>query len=168
MDQPSAAFQSYMALLLGDRSLDTTRLDHVALLEVVSNSLLARKLPVEIGQMLTITVDVSLEASSTPNAVLFLTRPRRSIHRNFFDEDFPGVVSCLLGDPSKSCALTRKSTRGTCTSTVNRGWGEGSDRSCRLVHSSLCRPRHVSRTWSRKEILRNARELQFEKRSELG
>src|ERR1700674_5580105 len=82
------------ALLL-DIDVEHHGLDHVALLEVVDH-LLARKLPVEIGQM-DHAVDVALEAEEQAELglVLDLAFDRRS-DREFFDEDFPGIAHGLL------------------------------------------------------------------------
>src|SRR5436190_6891380 len=81
--------------LLFDIDVEHHGLDHVALLEVVDH-LLARKLPVEIGQM-DHAVDVALEPEEQAELglVLDLALDRRS-HREFFDEDFPGITHGLL------------------------------------------------------------------------
>src|SRR3979490_2063854 len=82
------------ALLL-DIDIEHHGLDHVALLEVVDH-LLARKLPVEIGQM-DHAVDVALEPEEQTELglVLDLALDRRS-DREFFDEHFPGIAHGLL------------------------------------------------------------------------
>src|SRR6202165_4900254 len=81
--------------LLFDIDVEYHGLDHVALLEVVDH-LLARKLPVEIGQM-DHAVDVALEAEEQAELglVLDLAFDRRS-DREFFAEDFPGIAHGLL------------------------------------------------------------------------
>src|SRR6202048_4117758 len=80
-------------------------LDHVALLEVVDH-LLARKLPVEIGQM-DHAVDVALEPEEQTELglVLDLAFDRRS-DREFFDEHFPGIAHGLL-EAERNPALDR-------------------------------------------------------------
>src|SRR5258705_2590935 len=82
------------ALLL-DIDIEHHGFHHVALLEVVDH-LLARKLPVEIGQM-DHAVDVALEPEEQAEfgLVLDLAFDGRS-HREFFDEHFPGVAHGLL------------------------------------------------------------------------
>src|SRR5260370_28364449 len=82
------------ALLL-DIYIEHHGLDHVALLEVVDH-LLARKLPVEIGQM-DHAVDVALESEEQAELglVLDFAFDCRS-DREFLDEHFPGVTHGLL------------------------------------------------------------------------
>src|SRR3984957_5120426 len=91
--------------LLFDIDIEYHGLDHVALLEVVDH-LLARKLPVEIGQM-DHAVDVALEAQekSELGLVLDLAFDRRS-DREFFDEHFPGIAHGLL-EAKRDPALDR-------------------------------------------------------------
>src|SRR6202161_279635 len=81
--------------LLFDIDIEHHGLDHVALLEVVDH-LLARELPVEIGQM-DHAVDVALETQEKPELglVLDLAFDRRS-DREFLDEHFPGIAHGLL------------------------------------------------------------------------
>src|SRR6266446_4681070 len=92
------------ALLL-DIDVEHHGLDHVALLEVVDH-LLARKLPVEIGQM-DHAVDVALEPEEQAEfgLVLDLALDGGS-HREFFDEDFPGITHGLL-EAQRNTALHR-------------------------------------------------------------
>src|SRR5450759_2182506 len=92
------------ALLL-DIDIEHHGLDHVALLEVVDH-LLARKLPVEIGQM-DHAVDVALEPEEQAELglVLDLAFDRRS-DREFFDEHFPGIAHGLL-ETERNPALDR-------------------------------------------------------------
>src|SRR6202165_3875894 len=92
------------ALLL-DIDVEHHGLDHVALLEVF-DPLLARKLPVEIGQM-DHAVDVALEAEEQAELglVLDLALDRRS-DREFFDEDFPWIAHGLL-EAERDPALDR-------------------------------------------------------------
>src|SRR5437588_190862 len=92
------------ALLL-DIDIEHHGLDHVALLEVVDH-LLARKLPVEIGQM-DHAVDVALEPQEQAELglVLDLAFDRRS-DREFFDEHFPGIAHGLL-EAERNPALDR-------------------------------------------------------------
>src|SRR6201992_2975954 len=82
------------ALLL-DIDVEHHGLDHVALLEVV-NHLLARKLPVEIGQM-DHAVDVALETEEQTELglVLDLALDGRT-DRELLDEHFPGIAHGLL------------------------------------------------------------------------
>src|ERR1700694_5135315 len=91
--------------LLFDIDIKHHGLDHVALLEVVDH-LLARKLPVEIGQM-DHAVDVALEPEEQTEfgLVLDLALDRRP-HREFFDEDFPRVTHGLL-EAERNPALDR-------------------------------------------------------------
>src|ERR1700687_3255051 len=91
--------------LLFDIDVEHHGLDHVALLEVVDH-LLARKLPVEIGQM-DHAIDVALEpqAQTELGLVLDLALDRRS-HREFFDEHFPGIAHGLL-EAERNPALDR-------------------------------------------------------------
>src|ERR1700753_1339409 len=81
--------------LLFDIDIEHDGLDHVALLEVVDH-LLARKLPVEIGQM-DHAVDVALETEEQTELglVLDLAFDRRS-DRELLDEHFPGFAHGLL------------------------------------------------------------------------
>src|SRR5437660_3020134 len=82
------------ALLL-DIDIEHHGLDHVALLEVVDH-LLARKLPVEIGQM-DHAVDVALEPEEQTELGLVLDLALdRGSDREFFDKDFPGITHGLL------------------------------------------------------------------------
>src|SRR5229473_7666886 len=92
------------ALLL-DIDIEHHGLDHVALLEVVDH-LLARKLPVEVGQM-DHAVDVALEPEEQTEfgLVLDFALDRRT-HREFFDEHFPGVAHGLL-EAERNPALDR-------------------------------------------------------------
>src|SRR5467141_205243 len=92
------------ALLL-DIDIEHHGLDHVALLEVVDH-LLARKLPVEIGQMHH-AVDIALEPEEQTELglVLDLAFDRRS-DREFFDEHFPGIAHGLL-EAERNPALDR-------------------------------------------------------------
>src|SRR6202171_4557374 len=92
------------ALLL-DIDIEHHGLDHLALLEVVDH-LLARKLPVEIGQM-DHAVDVALEPEEQTELglVLDLAFHRRS-DREFFDEHFPGIAHGLL-EAERNPALDR-------------------------------------------------------------
>src|SRR5580693_8384356 len=92
------------ALLL-DIDIEHHGLDHVALLEVVDH-LLARKLPVEIGQM-DHAVDITLEAEEQAELglVLDLALDRRS-DREFLDEHFPGIAHGLL-EAERNPALDR-------------------------------------------------------------
>src|SRR3979411_758877 len=88
-----------------DIDIEHHGLDHVALLEVVDH-LLARKLPVEIGQM-DHAVDVALEPEEQTELglVLDLALDRRS-DREFFDEHFPGIAHGLL-EAERNPALDR-------------------------------------------------------------
>src|ERR1700761_2153549 len=81
--------------LLFDIDVEHHGLDHVALLEVVDH-LLARKLPVEIGQMHH-AVDVALETEEQTELglVLDLALDGRT-DRELLDEDFPRVTHGLL------------------------------------------------------------------------
>src|SRR6185437_10860236 len=81
--------------LLFDIDVEHHGLDHVALLEVVDH-LLARKLPVEIGQMHH-AVDVAFEPEEQAELglVLDLALDRRS-DRELLDEHFPGIAHGLL------------------------------------------------------------------------
>src|SRR5229473_507941 len=91
--------------LLLDIDIEHHGLDHVALLEVVDH-LLARKLPVEIGQM-DHAVDIALEPEEQTELglVLDLAFDRRS-DREFFDEHFPGIAHGLL-EAERNPALDR-------------------------------------------------------------
>src|SRR4029453_16218131 len=91
--------------LLFDIDIEHYGLDHVALLEVVDH-LLARKLPVEIGQM-DHAVDVALEPEEQAEfgLVLDLALDGGS-HREFFDEHFPRVAHGLL-ETERNPALDR-------------------------------------------------------------
>src|SRR6202165_4051267 len=91
--------------LLFDIDVEHHGLDHVALLEVVDH-LLARKLPVEIGQM-DHAVDIALEPEEQAELglVLDLALDRRS-DREFFDEHFPGIAHGLL-EAERNPALDR-------------------------------------------------------------
>src|SRR5260221_1033186 len=99
-----AGFGKWIALELLDAERDALLLDidiehhgfhHVALLEVVDH-LLARKLPVEVGQMHH-AVDIALEPEEQAELglVLDLALDHRS-DREFLDEHFPGVTHGLL------------------------------------------------------------------------
>src|SRR5216684_3851954 len=92
------------ALLL-DIDIEHHGLDHVALLEVVDH-LLARKLPVEVGQM-DHAVDVALEPEEQAEfgLVLDLAFDRRS-DRELLDEHFPGIAHGLL-EAERDPALDR-------------------------------------------------------------
>src|SRR5471030_2014964 len=92
------------ALLL-DIDVEHHGLDHVALLEVVDH-LLARKLPVEVGQV-DHAVDIALEPEEQAELglVLDLAFDRRS-DREFLDEHFPGVTHGLL-ETERDPALDR-------------------------------------------------------------
>src|SRR5665213_178838 len=92
------------ALLL-DIDVEHHGLDHVALLEVVDH-LLARKLPVEIGQM-DHAVDVAFETQEQAELglVLDLAFDGRS-DREFLDEHFPGIAHGLL-EAERNPALDR-------------------------------------------------------------
>src|SRR4051812_11296979 len=92
------------ALLL-DVDIEHHGLDHVALLEVVDH-LLARKLPVEVGQM-DHAVDVALEPEEQAELglVLDLAFDRRT-HRELLDEHFPGIAHGLL-EAERNPALDR-------------------------------------------------------------
>src|SRR5882757_5383979 len=91
--------------LLLDIDIEHDGLDHVALLEVVDD-LLARELPVEIGQMHH-AVDVALEPEEQAEfgLVLDLAFDRRT-DREFFDEHFPGIAHGLL-EAERNPALDR-------------------------------------------------------------
>src|SRR3981189_3177910 len=91
--------------LLFDIDVEHHGLDHVALLEVVDD-LLARQLPVEIGQMHH-AVDIALEPEEQAKLglVLDLAFDRRS-HREFLDEHFPGIAHGLL-EAERNPALDR-------------------------------------------------------------
>src|SRR3954452_15018528 len=99
-----ARLRKRVALELFDAKRDALLLDinvehhgfhHVALFEVVDH-LLARKLPVEIGQMHH-AVDIAFEPEEQAELglVLDLALHRRS-HREFFHEHFPGIAHGLL------------------------------------------------------------------------
>src|SRR5450631_1380238 len=92
------------ALLL-DIDIEHDGLDHVALLEVVDH-LLARKLPVEVGQV-DHAVDIALEPEEQAELglVLDLAFDRRS-DREFLDEHFPGIAHGLL-EAERNPALDR-------------------------------------------------------------
>src|ERR1700687_5844074 len=91
--------------LLFDIDVEHHGFHHVALLEVV-DYLLARKLPVEIGQM-DHAVDIALEPEEQAELglVLDLALDRRS-DREFFDEHFPGIAHGLL-EAERNPALDR-------------------------------------------------------------
>src|SRR5450631_3564503 len=92
------------ALLL-DIDIEHHGLDHVALLEVVDH-LLARKLPVEIGQMHH-AVDVALEPEELAELGLVLDLALdRGADRELLDEHFPGVAHGLL-EAERNPALDR-------------------------------------------------------------
>src|SRR6266478_5946479 len=92
------------ALLL-DIDIEHHGLDHVALLEVVDH-LLARKLPVEVGEM-DHAVDIALETEEQAELglVLDLAFDGRT-DREFLDENFPGVAHGLL-EAERDAALDR-------------------------------------------------------------
>src|SRR4051812_15162435 len=91
--------------LLFDIDVEHHGLDHVALLEVVDD-LLARKLPVEVGQM-DHAVDVAVETQEQTELglVLDLAFDRRT-DRELLDEDFPGIAHGLL-ETERDAALDR-------------------------------------------------------------
>src|SRR4030088_3033638 len=91
--------------LLFDIDVEHHGLDHVALLEVVDH-LLARKLPVEVGQM-DHAVDVAFEPEEQAELglVLDLAFDRRS-HREFLDEHLPWISHGLL-ETERDPALDR-------------------------------------------------------------
>src|ERR1700730_7547316 len=91
--------------LLFDIDIEHHGLDHVALLEVVDH-LLARKLPVEVGQV-DHAVDIALEPEEQAELglVLDLALDRRS-DREFLDEHFPGIAHGLL-EAERDPALDR-------------------------------------------------------------
>src|ERR1700754_4943865 len=91
--------------LLFDIDIEHHGLDHVALLEVVDH-LLARKLPVEIGQM-DHAVDVAFETQEQAEfgLVLDLAFDRRA-DRELLDEHFPGIAHGLL-EAERNPALDR-------------------------------------------------------------
>src|ERR1700731_1292427 len=81
--------------LLFDIDIEHHGLDHVALLEVVDH-LLARKLPVEIGQMHH-AVDIALEPEEQAELGLVLDLALdRGADRELLDEHFPGIAHGLL------------------------------------------------------------------------
>src|ERR1700722_9966568 len=91
--------------LLFDIDIEHHGLDHVALLEVVDH-LLARKLPVEIGQM-DHTVDVALEPEEQAELGLVLDLALdRGADREFLDEHFPEIAHGLL-EAERDPALDR-------------------------------------------------------------
>src|ERR1700748_1019989 len=91
--------------LLFDIDVEHHGLDHVALLEVVDH-LLARKLPVEVGQM-DHAVDVALEPKEQAELGLVLDLALdRGADREFLDEHFPGVTHGLL-EAERNPALDR-------------------------------------------------------------
>src|SRR6266481_2729664 len=91
--------------LLLDIDIEHHGLDHVALLEVVDH-LLARQLPVEVGQM-DHAVDIALEPEEQAELglVLDLALDRRS-DREFLDKHFPGIAHGLL-EAERDPALDR-------------------------------------------------------------
>src|SRR5882672_2471111 len=91
--------------LLFDIDIEHHGFHHVALLVVVDH-LLARKLPVEIGQV-DHAVDIALEPEEQTELglVLDLAFHRRS-DREFFDEHFPGIAHGLL-EAERNPALDR-------------------------------------------------------------
>src|SRR5689334_16091117 len=91
--------------LLFDIDVEHHGLDHVALLEVVDH-LLARKLPVEVGEM-DHAVDVAFEAQEQTELglVLDLALDHRT-DRELLDEDFPGIAHGLL-ETERDAALDR-------------------------------------------------------------
>src|SRR3954447_1684772 len=92
------------ALLL-DINIEHHGFHHVALFEVVDH-LLARKLPVEIGQMHhAVNIALEPEEQTELGLVLDLALHRRS-HREFFDEHFPGIAHGLL-EAERNPALDR-------------------------------------------------------------
>src|SRR5882762_4879545 len=91
--------------LLFDIHIEHHGLDHVALLEVVDD-LLARKLPVEVGQMdHAVDVAVETEEQTELGLVLDLAFDGRT-DRELLDEDFPGVAHGLL-EAERDAALDR-------------------------------------------------------------
>src|SRR6266702_3999332 len=91
--------------LLFDIDVEHHGLDHVALLEVVDD-LLARKLPVEVGQMdHAVDIAVETEEQTELGLVLDLAFDRRT-DRELLDEDFPGVAHGLL-ETERDAALDR-------------------------------------------------------------
>src|SRR3954468_1831013 len=91
--------------LLFDIDVEHHGLDHVALLEVVDD-LLARKLPVEVGQMHhAVDVAVETEEQTELGLVLDLAFDGRT-DRELLDEDFPGVTHGLL-EAERDAALDR-------------------------------------------------------------
>src|SRR6266849_4708713 len=98
-------FDAERDAFLIDIDVEHHGLDHVALLEVVDH-LLARKLPVEIGEM-DHAVDVALEPEEQAEfgLVLDLALDRRS-DREFLDEHFPGIAHGLL-EAERNPALDR-------------------------------------------------------------
>src|ERR1700688_4157836 len=91
--------------LLFDIDVEHHGLDHVALLEVVDH-LLARKLPVEIGQM-DHAVDVALETQEQAELGLVLDFAfDRRADRELLDEHFPGIAHGLL-ETERDPALDR-------------------------------------------------------------
>src|SRR6476469_8206431 len=91
--------------LLFDIDVEHHGLDHVTLLEVVDD-LLARKLPVEVGQM-DHAVDVAVETQKQTELglVLDLAFDRRT-DRELLDEDLPGIARGLL-EAERDAALDR-------------------------------------------------------------
>src|SRR3954462_3672792 len=91
--------------LLFDIDIEHDGLDHVALLEVVDD-LLARKLPVEVGQMdHAVDVAVETEEQTELGLVLDLAFDGRT-DRELLNEDFPGVAHGLL-ETERDAALDR-------------------------------------------------------------
>src|SRR5882757_5746183 len=91
--------------LLFDIDVEHHGLDHVALLEVVDH-LLARKLPVEVGQMHH-AVDVAVEAEEQTELGLVLDFAfDRGTDRELLDEHFPGIAHGLL-EAERDAALDR-------------------------------------------------------------
>src|SRR3954447_23367800 len=91
--------------LLFDIDVEHHGLDHVALLEVVDD-LLARKLPVEVGQMdHAVDIAVETEEQTELGLVLDLAFDGRT-DRELLDEDFPGVAHGLL-ETERDAALDR-------------------------------------------------------------
>ena len=101
--------------LLFDIDVEHHGLDHVALLEVVDH-LLARLLPVEVGEM-DHAVDVAFEAEEQTELGLVLDFAFDGrTDRELLDEALPRVAPCVCLRPSEIRRLT-ESTSSTCTST---------------------------------------------------
>src|SRR6185437_17082292 len=91
--------------LLFDIDIEHHGLDHVALLEVVDH-LLARLLPVEVGQV-DHAVDIAFEPEEQAELGLVLDLAlNRGADREFLDEHFPGIAHGLL-ETERNPALDR-------------------------------------------------------------